>query len=526
MKLVAILREDLRAVVWEISILLLLYAAYTWQLFHPGANSDGIPSEWTLGAPLSALIIVAWFLILVRTVHQHPLTNKESYWRTRPIPASLLLPAKFSAAFLVCTIPSVLIQFVALLGYSLVPLSTAQLLHALSGHLIVWIMFLLPFLAVGALTRTAASALLTVIGTLLALFLGMLIIQQATGHHSGSHSSGASAWLFWIPLTTTVVMVLLLQYLSRRFYLSWATVGMFVLSMSCLWALMGPFGFPLRLSDRAIVFSSIQAKEDLRIIPLSPLQSVAVADGRTYYALPFSLDKYTNGSVLVPDTGFISLVSPDFRTQILHAPLKNSLFDVIPSNSADPLATLAYLLKDGTAYVVFSVRTSAMSAQLAAPLNLRLWLRGSIHPPPSAEQKHFVTTPSDLAAGVRCQGLAGEIAASHLLCTTAYTAPPNLLATLHSDTSTISFPLRNQDTTKIALNAVTGPEPVLNPLRLHHMLATLDTRMGLPWPPGLHSIANGNASIVPLEPGVPFFAELTLDNVTLPKAPPAEPQSN
>ena len=496
-----------------VTILLLLYAVYTWHLFYPTTAAGATSWDWPLGAPITGLIVLAWFLIVVRIVHQHPLTDRESYWRTRPIPATLLLPAKLAAALLICSFPVLLLQGIAVLGFSLLRPDLAQLLPALTAHALYWVMFLLPFLALASLTRTATSAFFVGVGFFVALFLGMMVFQEVMGFGGGPHQPSLSAWLFWIPLTVTNVTVLLLQFFSRRTYLAWAATGVLVFFISFLLPL-GLFDFTIRLPESNAVYSTGATVTSLNMIPLGRLQKVDETYGVSHYSLPFSWDKHQS-SILVPTDGALSLFERDAEKQVLHVPLVNGISDRRSRDRDRQSGMLNYLVKVGTSHLVLTIRDSDLPVEFGPHHKLVVWMSGSIHPPPLARPQRLTDAFFDLSTGVRCRGREHPFYAVDLQCFSAFSEVPNALATVGDEESAISLPLYSQSRLLRAASFNVGSTPILNPLRMTQLVDAKDLTSDLPMPPMRRHLRGKETYVVPLERGDHFSASLVLENVTL-----------
>jgi len=180
------------------------------------------------GSNAAAIILslstgVALVLTILLVVHQDALPGVNQDWLVRPIRRRDLLVAKVLFVLLVIHGPIVAVH--SLRGIAEGLSFGAMLWASLLGNLQLALLFSLPVLALGALTRTVAEALVTALAALLYMLLSAIIVATIVliGSHE-FHLGGPidDSGIDWIVesvdhavLILTAVAILGLQYFRR-----------------------------------------------------------------------------------------------------------------------------------------------------------------------------------------------------------------------------------------------------------------------------------------------------------------------
>jgi hypothetical protein len=204
----------------EILVSLAITAVFTWTTPHgwgqPGglgavagfAVLGGLPF---LGGSLALIVVVSWWLLIARVVHDESLVGDRQFWLTRPYEWSKLLAAKAVFLLVYLYVPFFIAKLILLKLAGFHPLS--YLPGLLLNLLLVTAALVAPLFAIATVTANFARMALAVIAIIVG-FIAALVIASVKG-------AGASMPAFTIPLIPWLCgAVIVLQYASRRVRLS------------------------------------------------------------------------------------------------------------------------------------------------------------------------------------------------------------------------------------------------------------------------------------------------------------------
>jgi hypothetical protein len=197
--------------------LLVAYAwaeARTWQQPVIGANNSAnmmallmVVLVWII----IVLMLVAWLVLTSRLVHDEELVGDRQFWITRPYTWYGLLSSKVLYLFVLVGVPFVAMQMWLLHHAGLYPTHLLPLLA--KNLLLIAAVFLLPLLAIAAVTATFVRYMLSV----LAGFIYLIVVVVITGYNWGD-KLGAPYLDHVVSFTLLAVLVaaLVLQYARRK----------------------------------------------------------------------------------------------------------------------------------------------------------------------------------------------------------------------------------------------------------------------------------------------------------------------
>ncbi len=206
-----IFRKDATHLWPETLVSIALLAAYAWadvqtwtpvQGFNPASIGKGI---------LAFLIVISWLILISRLVHDEELVGDRQFWTTRPYTWHGLLAAKviYIAAFI--GVPFLVMQIWLLHHAGLYP---TLLLPALLKNLgYIALVFLLPLLAIAAVTATFVRYISSVLAGFIYLFAVLAIVGYNAPESLAAPYIG---YLISGVLLVLVVVALLLQYWRRK----------------------------------------------------------------------------------------------------------------------------------------------------------------------------------------------------------------------------------------------------------------------------------------------------------------------
>jgi hypothetical protein len=204
----------------EILVSLAITAVFTWSTprgwgqqygagYIPGFTFSGLFPA--LASSLALIVVVSWWLLIARVIHDESLVGDRQFWLTRPYQWSKLLAAKALFLFIYLYIPFFIAKLLLLKMAGFHPLSYIPGL--LFNLLLVTAALVVPLFAIATVTATFARMALVIIAIVLG-FISILVI--ASGRGGDVAIAG-----FMIPLIPWLCgAVILLQYAFRRVRLS------------------------------------------------------------------------------------------------------------------------------------------------------------------------------------------------------------------------------------------------------------------------------------------------------------------
>lgn len=175
-----IFRKDLRHLWPEFGVYVLLLLAYAVAApeVRPGSGS---PDSLVLISVrlLTYLIAIAFFVLIVRVIHEERLVGVEQFWITRPYRWSSLLIAKVIFIFACVVLPFVVMQgwLLSQAGLGMLASPSGMTRSLLMICLIVW----LPFTLIAAITSTLSEAFMVLIGVLVVWVSLLLSLFRGEG---------------------------------------------------------------------------------------------------------------------------------------------------------------------------------------------------------------------------------------------------------------------------------------------------------------------------------------------------------
>jgi hypothetical protein len=218
-----IFKKDVRHLRFEIAIAITVAALFAFiETKHALWPADMVNSR-TLTSYLALLLLpVAWWMLIGRVVHDEALPGDRQFWITRPYSWRSLLSAKLLFILAFVNLPMLIAQMVIVraYGFSL----GAELVGLLWSQVLLTIVFVLPILAISALTDgfiQLIAGILTPCVIALALaglnynFKPQFIAFGFAGGFSNGHEWIRSYLIYFI-ITVAASAILLWQYSRRR----------------------------------------------------------------------------------------------------------------------------------------------------------------------------------------------------------------------------------------------------------------------------------------------------------------------
>jgi hypothetical protein len=175
-----------------------------------------------MGTVLAVLIPVSWWILVSRAIHSERLVGDTQFWLTRPYEWKKLLAAKLAFVVAFVGLPYFVAQLLLLAEAGFSPI--AYLPGLLSSLLVAVAVFLLPALALSAVTSNFARLTLTLLG----IFLGVACIEYLLALsriHQASSAANTLDERFTIALLAIgCVVAVVLQYALRRVWLGRAAL--------------------------------------------------------------------------------------------------------------------------------------------------------------------------------------------------------------------------------------------------------------------------------------------------------------
>lgn len=207
-----ILRKDVRHF-WPVIV-------FSWAALGLDAWYDAHQAVLEVAAPpwvrtifpfVGVVLVISWWLLVIRIVQDEPLTGDRQFWVTRPYDWKRLLTAKVILVVGFVLIPAYIAGLV-LLGTAGFPL-TAWAAGGLGKQLSAAVMLMLPIAALATVTATLGqmSVVLVALGAYIAGIAAVLF-----NYIPNANFSAGSEWLQGLIVIVSCVAVIILQYARRR----------------------------------------------------------------------------------------------------------------------------------------------------------------------------------------------------------------------------------------------------------------------------------------------------------------------
>lgn len=317
-QIVHIFRKDTRRFWLEI---LASFTALAIYVVHYPARWNGVQyplpyrqldDNWMMG-----VVAVAWWLLIARLIHAESLVGVNHFWLTRPYERKNLLAAKALFVGVWIYVPFAIAQMLVLTEAGFSPLGRASgwlsMLALYSG------VFIVPLIAIAALTASFARMALAVFGSYLAAIACFWIANRSEVHAVSVYSHGYGTMVPYSHFFVVVMFafvggaaVVLLQYATRRVWLSrMLAVGLAVLGAGGALALSR---MPQREVDRQYPAASSGVAGELQLAfapkPSNPLM-VGVWPNNVFITFPIDLSGVPEGAAVEVDNMQFSMDTAD-----------------------------------------------------------------------------------------------------------------------------------------------------------------------------------------------------------------------
>jgi hypothetical protein len=316
--------KDARRLRYEITVMLVLTAAYAWSQGHwqPFPSMRTVHLMDTANMLRLCLLPMAWWFLASLAVYGERLPGDRQFWITRPYRWSSLLGAKLLFIVAFVSLPLALADCFILLLQRLRPWESP--LGFLWHELTLFAVVVLPMIAMACITANFGQAILLA----LAVMVPMVIFGRYFGNFSSALSDFGSIgyiWVIggradtqmgiWLPLVCLVavsgtLVITVLQYRTRRTGIARIFFAAVVLAVVCGGKFLPdsttlPLQSPL-LKPR-VDTSSISAAfwpESAPLPPRSPSPRNAAEDDFMHIKLPIRFDGVPPGTTVVEEMMF------------------------------------------------------------------------------------------------------------------------------------------------------------------------------------------------------------------------------
>ncbi len=278
--------KDARVVRWLALLWLLLsvlFQALTVRLAYVPAGQDRILTTLVYAySGMQAMLVALFVVIAVIIVQNDPAVGTTAFWFTRPIPVSVLLGSKFLLTLTLLVVVPIVTDVVAVTAGGL---SFHDALGTVPGSLVTDVAWLLPLLAVAALTVNLAQFVFAALIEVLVFYVSLFAWRGLIGRHANLGDMPSTAVLTMVLIAGLVALGLgSLVYAYRVRTLRRAAVVTGAAPIAIVLLVMGwPWSFSTL--DRRITSSPMTAS----VAPGSlMLQAARQGDWRLGGAIRFS----------------------------------------------------------------------------------------------------------------------------------------------------------------------------------------------------------------------------------------------
>ena len=258
-QVIHIFRKDVRHFWREILVSLGILATFAWlepRKWWPYRYSQDIASE-LFARWLPGLLVISWFLLILRLVQDESLVGDRQFWVTRPYDWKRLLAAKalFTIAFINVPLFVAQIFLLARAGYS-----PSHYLVDLGWIQLAWLLVvILPMVALSTITSSLGQTILTALGILIffgssAALASQLRIPKLEAVRRLPDYSGSTV------LIATLFAVVVWQYACRATVKSRLLLAVVGISLLAIAAISPPERFPAEMYSEASREESLPAK--------------------------------------------------------------------------------------------------------------------------------------------------------------------------------------------------------------------------------------------------------------------------
>jgi hypothetical protein len=213
-QIIHVFRKDVRRHWLELSISLVLLAAFAWREPREWKSAfDTDPLSHFLSGVLSVLVPISWSLLIVRIIHGESLVGDRQFWVTRPYEWKKLLAAKILCLLLFINIPFFIVDAI-LLRLAGFPLAS-YIPGLLWMQILMTAVLFLPAAALASVTSSISQVLITALAVMLYIVSLGALSSEIPNSNMPSATSVPGLLAFAI-LMAALLAAFLLQYARRN----------------------------------------------------------------------------------------------------------------------------------------------------------------------------------------------------------------------------------------------------------------------------------------------------------------------
>jgi hypothetical protein len=304
-QVIHIFRKDVRQHWPEVLFTLAVLVAFMWDEPRHWILRDDFGLSHERWIPI--LLVLSWWLLIVRTVQSEALVGDRQYWITRPYDWKKLLAAKilFVAAFVTAPLFISYAFLLAKAGFRPLPSFVPWLLWM---HVELVMLLLLPIAALATVTSTIAQMVLTVLAVGLYMAGAATLAAYVPSEGFSSGSDGVQAAVLIGACIATVVW----QYSRRktnhsRAILAAAAGAIIMIIVATPYRTLVSFQYPqLNPGERQPV--------QLALIPAMPPGVMPSGDKDLQIQVPIRVSGISEGSFVGLDGTMLTMEAPDGLT--------------------------------------------------------------------------------------------------------------------------------------------------------------------------------------------------------------------
>jgi hypothetical protein len=417
-QIVHIFRKDVRHHWLEIVVALAVLAAFTWNE----------PIQWTarelretgirgvLTGLLNVLVVVSWWLLIVRVVQSEALVGDRQFWVTRPYEWKKLLAAKVLFVVAFVNIPLLIADMILLVkaSFGLAPSFVPRLLGM---QLVLVTLLILPIAALATVTASVGQMVLALlaIGAYIAGVAALASYVPSASFSSGSEGLQAAI------LIGACLAVVVWQYARRRTnksraLLVGAAAAILIIVVATPYRTLVAHEYPLAAAGQ-------QQLVQLALDPEKPPAPDIAPDREKIeksveIRLPLTVSGIAEGAAVSVDGAMLTVQSPDGLRW--NSGWKRSYLHVLPNQ---PRSHLDFEMKKDFFEII---KSTAVKAHISLALT-------AFH---EKDAKQIVATDGEFAVpDVGLCSIEPEYSSSSVRCRYPFRAP-SLLTTIASSTTT------------------------------------------------------------------------------------------
>ncbi len=306
--------KDVRRLRYELIVILAMTAAYAWLQGHwsPLHSAQNGRVNLTAGLLRGFLLPMAWWYLASLAVYGEPLPGDRQFWVTRPYRWISLLGAKLLFIVAFVSFPLLLADCFILTLQGFHPWANPGSL--LWHEVAVFVVLLLPMMAVACITTSFAQVVLMVLATIVCIIVLEIVLSPYGNTMMGGVivKGGWEGSLVCLVLLSAALAIMILQYRARRTWVSRTIFVAAVLLVLCSGRILPwqtTFALQWCLVKSRLDTSSITAVFSPGSGPpptVSPARQDAVR-----VSLPIRLDGVPSGTTALVDAMWAELTLPN-----------------------------------------------------------------------------------------------------------------------------------------------------------------------------------------------------------------------